>query len=80
MVLAWLKVSAVWSGSSIILFVLAGYGLLHAGFVWAILASSDGGSVGIGALLTFAGFVYILITLIRLLRHTNVVKSAELLE
>lgn len=47
---------------------------------WVILASSDGGSVGIGALLTFAGFAYIFVTLVRLLRHTNVVKSAGLPE
>jgi hypothetical protein len=61
--LAWLKALAIWSGPAAISFALAIYGALHAGFASAVLQFSQGGTVGIGSILTTLAFIGILVVL-----------------
>jgi len=63
--LCWLKAATVWDAPRAVLFALAGYGLLHAGFALLVLMSSGKGSAGIGSLLTALAFIAILVILVR---------------
>jgi hypothetical protein len=59
----WLKAEAVWDTPSGLLFALAGYGLLHAGFALLVLMGSGDGSAGVGVFLTALAFIGILVIL-----------------
>jgi hypothetical protein len=63
--LGWLKAASVWDAPSAVLFALAGYGLLHVGFVFMVMMTSDKGSAGIGSFLTALAFVGILAILVQ---------------
>jgi hypothetical protein len=61
----WLRATSVWPAPLGLLFGLAVYGLLHAGYAMVSLMMSSKGSADVGAFLTFAGFVAILLGLVR---------------
>jgi len=66
--LGWLKAASVWDAPSVVLFGLAGYGLLHAGFAFVALMAIDNGSAGVGSFLTALAFVGILVILVQQVR------------
>jgi hypothetical protein len=70
-VLCWLKAGSVWDAPSAVLFAVAGYGLLHAGFALVILMSSDQGSAGVGSFLTVLAFIGMLVVLVQQARSPN---------
>lgn len=62
--LCWLKTLSIWDTSPVVPYVLAGYGLAHtAAFLVMALASKGQASLEIGAILTPAAFVYVLVVL-----------------
>lgn len=63
--LCWLKARSVWPAPTALLFGLAGYGLLHAGYALIVLLGSSKGSAGVGSFLTVIGFASILVALVR---------------
>jgi hypothetical protein len=69
--LCWLKASSVWDAPPAVLFALAAYGLLHAGFALVALIASDEGSAGVGGFLTALGFIGILVILVQQVRTTK---------
>ena len=63
--LCWLRTMDVWPVSTTIPAVLAGYGLLHAGWVVVVLGASGRGSVGIGAIVVALAFVGMLVAVLK---------------
>jgi hypothetical protein len=62
-VVAWLQASQVWYAPRVLQISLAGYAVFHS--IWFIFAVLGSGSLGIGAVLTAAAFVWMLVVLIR---------------
>jgi hypothetical protein len=64
-VLCWLKATSVWVAPQVVFFLLAAYGLVHAGIALIALMASGKGSPGIGLFLTILAFIGMLLILVR---------------
>lgn len=69
--LCWLKASSVWDAPPAVSFVVAAYGLLHAGFALVVLILASEGSPGVGVILTGLAFIAILVILAQQVRSSE---------
>ncbi len=77
--LCWLKARSLWTSPPALTFGLAVYGLVHSIAFLGVLLGSARSSVGVGLLLSIAGFVGMLVALVRHQRAGKHAKSPEML-